>query len=66
MPDFTAWRLSEAARVIQAAGFKVTQAGAPERISTEDSPEFSDAPVAHQSPTAGQKVSPGTTIILQP
>jgi beta-lactam-binding protein with PASTA domain len=66
MPDFTGWRLAEAARVIQAAGFKVTQPGAPPQKSAEAAPpEFSQAPVLRQSPAAGQKVSPGTTIVLE-
>jgi eukaryotic-like serine/threonine-protein kinase len=67
MPDFTGWKLADAARVIQAAGFKVTQAGAPAptQSGADAVQAFSSAPVAHQNPVPGQKVSPGTMVVLQ-
>jgi beta-lactam-binding protein with PASTA domain len=68
MPDLSGRTLSQAAQVLQSAGLKL--GNFPLKTAREDSgaqipPELAAARVNGQSPTAGQRVSPGTTVMLQ-
>ncbi|HEV2113437.1 MAG TPA: PASTA domain-containing protein, partial [Terriglobales bacterium] len=68
MPDLTGHRVAEAAKQLEDAGLKLggslnpTGTLAPLDATQKASP---GAVVLHQSPAAGQKISPGDTVVLE-
>jgi beta-lactam-binding protein with PASTA domain len=62
MPDFTGRNAQDARRTIEAAGLRVVRAG---ESSPTGSPAAWSGYIAHQNPAAGERVSPGTTVVLE-
>jgi beta-lactam-binding protein with PASTA domain len=68
MPDLSGRTLTQAAQTLQNAGLKL--GNFPLKTAREDSgaqipPELAAVRVNGQSPAAGQRVSPGTVVMLQ-
>jgi beta-lactam-binding protein with PASTA domain len=69
MPDLTNRSLAAAAQAIQNAGLKLgnfpQSAGPNDTPVAQIPPELAAARISGQSPAAGQKVTPGTVVVLQ-
>jgi len=65
MPDFTGKSAAEAARAIEQAGLRLANRGSDLDTTYHGTkPPPPPGRVVHQSPSPGQKVTPGTTVIL--
>ena len=65
MPDFTGKSAAEAARAIEQAGLRLANRGSDlDTTQHGTKPPPPQGRVIHQSPAPGQKVTPGTTVIL--
>jgi beta-lactam-binding protein with PASTA domain len=62
MPDFVGRSAQDVRRTIEAAGLRTVRAG---QSASADSPAAWSGYVAHQNPAAGERVSPGTTVVLE-
>jgi beta-lactam-binding protein with PASTA domain len=69
MPNFVGRSLSDAAAVIEAAGFKIAHVGSAQPTPTETTPAKDSITtptlITRQTPAAGQKVTPETPITLE-
>jgi eukaryotic-like serine/threonine-protein kinase len=66
MPDFTGHSAMDAKRTIEAAGLRAIRSGDSTSSNLDpNSPAAWAGYVAHQTPAAGERVTPGTTVILE-
>ena len=68
MPDFTGYRIAEAARQVAGAGLKLGGSLNPAgTLAPLDAAQKAPAgaTVVHQSPSPGQKISPGDTVVFE-
>jgi len=64
MPDFTGRSVLDARRIIEAAGMRAMRSGDISAVDS-NSPAAWSGYVLHQNPAAGERVSPGTTVVLE-